>query len=219
LCRGERRAVELCRDRSRGLRHFHRIEVMKTNRLRLLRSACFGLFLFATAAGCEFSADFKDVGSNGARPAGPTAGGGSGEVANPEDVTDTSSGSASTDGSTAAKPASAGNSGHLVSAVQASDFQQKVLAHDQPVLVDFWAPWCGPCRSQAPILEKLASEMDGRVRIVKLNVDEPGNSTLAQKHGIKAIPTLLLFQDGKVVGRFVGLQQKETLAAALNKRL
>ena len=192
---------------------------MKTNSLRLLRSACFGLFLLATAAGCEFSADFKDVGSNGARPSGATADASPAADADLDAAAGISGGTASVDGSTAAKPASAGNSGHLVSAVQASDFQQKVLAHDQPVLVDFWAPWCGPCRSQAPILEKLASEMDGRVRIVKLNVDEPGNSTLAQKHGIKAIPTLLLFQDGKVVGRFVGLQQKETLAAALNKRL
>lgn len=88
--------------------------------------------------------------------------------------------------------------------VQISDatFRKMVLNSDRPVLVDFWAPWCGPCRMIAPALEEMASEFAGKVRIVKLNVDE--NPASAQQYGVQSIPTLILFKDGKPVQRQVG---------------
>lgn len=81
------------------------------------------------------------------------------------------------------------------------------------VLVDFWAPWCGPCRMQTPILERLADELDGQVAICKVNVDE--NAEAAAAFNVMSIPTLIVFRDGKPVKQFVGLQQAATLKAAL----
>mgnify|MGYP000913204297 CR=1 FL=1 len=78
-----------------------------------------------------------------------------------------------------------------------------------PTLVDFWAPWCGPCKALAPILEELAGELAGKVQIAKLNVDE--EDAVAAEYGIRAIPALLLFKDGKVVDQFVGVQPKAVL--------
>ena len=83
----------------------------------------------------------------------------------------------------------------------------------KPVLVDFWAPWCGPCKAIAPVLEELASEMDDQVQIYKINVDE--NAELAGKFGVQAIPTLLLFKNGEVAERVVGLANKEDLKAKI----
>lgn len=80
------------------------------------------------------------------------------------------------------------------------------------VLVDLWAPWCGPCRAQTPILEALADEVAGKVTICKLNIDE--NAEPAVQYGVTAIPTLLLFKDGKLAKTFVGLQQASSLKAA-----
>ncbi|MGD0899028.1 MAG: thioredoxin [Thermoguttaceae bacterium] len=96
-----------------------------------------------------------------------------------------------------------------------ASFQAEVLSAAKPVLVDFWAPWCGPCRMIAPVLEQLAGENGDAVRIVKVNVDE--SPTTAQGYDISAIPTLILFKDGQVVDRFVGPQPKSRLQEAINQ--
>ena len=99
--------------------------------------------------------------------------------------------------------------------VGAQDFQTEVLQSAIPVLVDFWAPWCGPCKQIGPIVEELASEYAGKVKVVKVNVDE--NQNLAAQFGIRGIPTLMIFKDGQVAGSFVGLKPKQHLAAELDK--
>ena len=95
-------------------------------------------------------------------------------------------------------------------------FEGDVLRSDVPVLVDFWAPWCGPCRMLAPTLEALAEEFKGSVRIVKLNVDD--NPSTAQRYGIKGIPTLILFRNGTEEERVVGVASKDSLSRMLSKR-
>jgi thioredoxin 1 len=93
------------------------------------------------------------------------------------------------------------------------NFKGEVLESNQPVLVDFWAEWCGPCRMIAPALEQLARDFEGKAKIVKVNVDE--EQALASQYGIRSIPTLLFFQGGKVVEQVVGAAPKDTLAAKL----
>jgi thioredoxin len=96
-----------------------------------------------------------------------------------------------------------------VSKVSDTDFDAEVLKSTQPVVVDFWAEWCGPCKMIAPALEELAGSMNGKVKIVKLNVDE--NPATAAKYGIMSIPTLMLFKNGELASRQVGAAPKQKL--------
>lgn len=96
-------------------------------------------------------------------------------------------------------------------------FDSDVVNSSIPVLVDFWAEWCGPCKFQNPILEELAKEYEGKVKIAKLNVDE--NPQTAGKYAVMSIPTLLLFKDGVIVKQMIGVQSKETLSEEFKKVL
>ena len=101
-----------------------------------------------------------------------------------------------------------------VAEIDDQNFQTEVLQSQTPVLVDFWAPWCGPCRQIAPMIEQLAGENEGAIKIGKLNVDDAPNS--AQSYGVSSIPTLMLFKNGEVVDRFVGVQPKTRLQQAID---
>jgi len=95
------------------------------------------------------------------------------------------------------------------------NFEAEVLKSDKPVLVDFWAVWCGPCQMMGPIIEDLAEEVKDMYKVGKLNVDE--NKETAAKFGIMSIPTLIIFKDGKAVKQLVGVQEKENLKEQLEK--
>lgn len=112
---------------------------------------------------------------------------------------------------------SAGDHPTNVVIITEANFQSEVMASTKPVLVDFWAPWCGPCRKVGPIVNELATDFDGRAKVAKVNVDEV--PSLAQKFGVQAIPTLLIFQGGRVVDQVMGALPKAELAAKLEKVL
>lgn len=101
--------------------------------------------------------------------------------------------------------------------VSQADFERVVLKAEQPVLVDFWAEWCGPCRMLAPTLDEVAQALEGKALVVKINVDE--NGELASQFGIRSIPNLLLFKNGKVVDTTVGLQSKSALINFISAHL
>ena len=101
-----------------------------------------------------------------------------------------------------------------VAKVSDSNFETEVLKSAEPVVVDFWAEWCGPCRMIAPALEEIAGSMNGKVKIVKLNVDE--NPATAAKYGIMSIPTLMLFKNGELASRQVGAAPKQKLEQWIN---
>jgi thioredoxin 1 len=98
-----------------------------------------------------------------------------------------------------------------------ADFDQNVLKSSVPVLVDFWAVWCGPCRAIAPSVEEMATEFEGRAKIGKLDVDN--NPEVASTYGVRSIPTILIFKDGEVVERIVGAVPKQQLVEAVNNHL
>ncbi|MEA5417848.1 thioredoxin [Spirulina sp. CCNP1310] len=105
----------------------------------------------------------------------------------------------------------------MTEAVTDSTFKESVLDSKVPVLVDFWAPWCGPCRMVAPVVDEIAQQYEGQIKVVKLNTDE--NPNIASQYGIRSIPTLMIFKGGERVDMVVGAVPKTTLANTLEKYL
>ncbi len=107
--------------------------------------------------------------------------------------------------------------GQFVSEVNDGDFEQKVLQSDTPVLVDFWAAWCGPCRAVAPVVEAVAEQYSGKLKVMKMDVDR--NNMTPGRYGIRGIPSLLIFKGGKVAEQIVGFVPKDTIEESLKRVL
>jgi thioredoxin 1 len=105
----------------------------------------------------------------------------------------------------------------LITAATDANFKAEVVDAAVPTLVDFWAPWCGPCKAVAPVLEEIASEFKGRVKVVKVNTDD--NQMVAMQHNIRSIPTVMLFKAGKVVDQVIGAMPKRNFVEMLQKHL
>jgi thioredoxin 1 len=105
--------------------------------------------------------------------------------------------------------------GQFVSEVNDSNFEQDVLKSEQPVLVDFWAAWCGPCRALAPVVDQVAEQYNGQLKVMKMDVDK--NSATPSRYGIRGIPALLIFKDGKVAEQIVGVVPKANIEQSIAK--
>jgi thioredoxin 1 len=104
-----------------------------------------------------------------------------------------------------------------ISSLSDADFEAEILKSETPALVDFWAPWCGPCRVLGPLVEELAQQYSGRIKVAKMNVDE--NPITPGKYGIRGIPTLIAFKEGEVVDQIVGAVPKGNIEALIKKTL
>ena len=107
--------------------------------------------------------------------------------------------------------------GHAVTEVNDGTFEQEVLQSEQPVLVDFWAAWCGPCKALAPLVDEVATQYTGRLKVMKMDVDR--NSSTPMRYGIRGIPALLIFKGGKVADQIVGYVPKDTIEKSITRVL
>ena len=103
--------------------------------------------------------------------------------------------------------------------VNKNDFSKEVLESDVPVLVDFWAPWCMPCKMMSPVLDELSSSMEGKIKVVKVNTEDAQNQDLAAQYQIQSIPNMKLFKGGQIIGEFIGMRSKEVLEQEIGEKI